>query len=115
MELPKNQHNPTLEGTARYAGFTSSSCGGLWPPAEAFFALVEKELCMLSWLTLGNFWSSVVTSVTFSSNLSNFQKNPKNPKKFKESKKNQTYPKSSTIQKNSKNPRKSKKKEEKKT
>ena len=28
-----------LEGTARYAGFTSSSCGGLRPPAEAFFAL----------------------------------------------------------------------------
>ena len=32
-----------LEGTARYAGFTSSSCGGLRPPAEAFFALRAKK------------------------------------------------------------------------
>ena len=59
-----------LEGTARYAGFTSSSCGGLRPPAGAFFALREKkELFMLFWLTLGYFWCSVVTSVTFSSNV----------------------------------------------
>ena len=51
----------TLDGTARYAGFTSSSCGGLWPAAEAFFALRAKkelfmpfeqikELFMLFWL-----------------------------------------------------------------
>ena len=73
-----------LEGTARYAGFTSSSCGGLWPPAEAFLALLAKKgPFMLFWLTLGNFWCSVVTSVTFSSPLSNFEKNPKNPKKSK--------------------------------
>ena len=67
-----------LEGTARYAGFTSSSCGGLRPPAKAFFALrAKKELFMLFWLTLGHFWCSVVTSVTFSSNLSNFFKKSK--------------------------------------
>ena len=60
---------------------TSSSCGGLRPPPEAFSALrAKKELFMLIWLTLGRFWCSVVTSVTFSSNLSNFDKNPKNPK-----------------------------------
>ena len=29
-----------LEGTAPYAGFTSSSCGGLRPPAEAFYAVL---------------------------------------------------------------------------
>ena len=32
-----------LEGTARYAGFTSSSCGGLLPLAEAFFAFSKAE------------------------------------------------------------------------
>ena len=37
---------------------------------------------MLFWLTLGHFLCSVVTSVTFSSNLWNFEKNPKNPKKI---------------------------------
>ena len=69
---------PILEGTARYAGFTSRSCGGLWPPAEAFFALwAKKELFMLFWLTLGHFWCSVVTSVTFSNNLSNYEKKKK--------------------------------------
>ena len=65
----------TLEGTARYAGFTSSSCGGLLHPAEACFALrAKKEIFMLFWLTLGHVWCSVVTSVTFSSNISNFEK-----------------------------------------
>ena len=62
-----------LEGTARYAGFTSSSCGGL---------RAKKELFMLFWLTLGQVWCSGVTSVTFSSNLSSFKKNPKNPKQI---------------------------------
>ena len=74
-----------LEGTARYAGFTSRSCGGLPPPAGAFFALRAKiELFMMFWLTLGHFWCSVVTSVTLSSNLSNFEKNLKKiPKQSK--------------------------------
>ena len=71
----------SLEGTARYAGFTSSSCGGLLPPAEAFFALrAKKGLFMLFLLTLGLFWCLVVTSVTFSGNLSNFEKKSKKQK-----------------------------------
>ena len=44
---------------------------------------LKKELFMLFWITLGHFWCSVVTSVNFSCNLSNFEKNPKNPKKIK--------------------------------
>ena len=32
-----------LEVTARYAGFTSSSCGELRPPAEVFVALWAKK------------------------------------------------------------------------
>ena len=59
--------------TRRYGplrGPTSSSCGGLRPMAEAFFALrAKKELIMLFWPIFGNFWCPVVTLVTFSSNL----------------------------------------------
>ena len=61
-----------LEDTARYAGL-------LLAPAEDFglwLRLVGQELIMLFWATLGNFWCPVVTLVTFSSNLSNFEKNP---------------------------------------
>ena len=36
---------------------------------------------MLFLLILGPFWCSVVTSVTFSSNISSFEKNPKKCKK----------------------------------
>ena len=61
--------------TRRYGplrGPTSSSCGGLWPLAEAFFALwAKKELFMLFWPIFGNFWCPVVTMVTFSSNHGN--------------------------------------------
>ena len=90
-----------LEGTARYAGFTSSSCGGLRPPAKDFFALrAKKKLFMLFWLTLGHFRCSVVTSVTFSSNLSNFEKNPKNWKMSKNVEKSENLKKSTKIQKN---------------
>ena len=32
------QNMYVLEGTARYAGFPSSSCGGLWPSAKALLA-----------------------------------------------------------------------------
>ena len=72
----------TLEGTPATRAL-------LLAPAEGFglrtrFLLPfgpKKELFMLFWLTLGHFWSSVVTSVTFSSNLSNFEKNPENPLK----------------------------------
>ena len=70
-----------VDDTRRYGplcGPTSSSCGGLQPSAEAFFALrAKKELIMLFWLIFGNFWCPVVALVTFSSNLSNFEKNPK--------------------------------------
>ena len=45
---------------------------------------------MLFLLTLGNFWCFVVTSVTFSSNLSNFEKYQKNPKKSQTIKKKYT-------------------------
>ena len=45
-----------LEGTACYAGFTSSSCEGPWPPAEAFYAVLDYFRPFL----------------VFSKNLSNF-------------------------------------------
>ena len=51
-----------LEDTARYAGFLLAPSG-------------KKELFMLFSLILGCFWCSVVTSVTFSSNLKKFEKN----------------------------------------
>ena len=70
--------------TRRYSplcGPTSSSCGGLWPSAEAFFLLrAKKKLFTLFLLILGYFWCLVVTSVTFSSTLSNFENYPKNLK-----------------------------------
>ena len=78
-----------LEGTARYADFTSSSCGGLPPQADFFVVAV-----MLFWLTLSHFWCSVVTSVTINSPLCNF---------FSKSKKNSKNPKKSKISKNLKN------------
>ena len=69
-----------LRKTRRYGplrGPTSSSCGGLWPSAEAFYYAV-----------LAHFWCPVVTLVTFSSNISNnTKKQQKNPKKFKKFKK----------------------------
>ena len=72
--------------TKRYGplrGPTSSSCGGLRPSAEAFFALrAKKELIMLFWPIFGDFWCPVVTVVTFSSNLSNFERNPKKTEKI---------------------------------
>ena len=60
---------------------TSSSCGGLRPLAEVFFALrAKEELIMLFWAIFGIFWCPVVTLVTFSINLSNFERIPP-PKK----------------------------------
>ena len=74
-----------LEGTARYAGL-------LLAPAEGFGLRPRLFLPFVFLLILGHFWCSVVTSVTFSSNLSNFEKNQKkskkNSKKPKKSKKN---------------------------
>ena len=49
---------------------------------KAFFAQREKtDLVMLFWTILGHFWYPVVTLVTFSSNLGNFEKNSKKPTK----------------------------------
>ena len=54
-----------FNNTKRYGplhGPTSSSCEGLWPSAEASFALgAKKKLIMLCWPILGHFWCSVVT------------------------------------------------------
>ena len=91
-----------LYNTTCYTGFTSSSCGGLRPRGETG---QNKSFFLMFCLTLGQFWCSVLTSVTFSSALRNFQKNPKNPKK---SQKNPKYHKISKIKKKkSKNPWKS--------
>ena len=59
---------------------SSSSCGGLLPSAKVFFLSFwqKKELIMLCWPIFGNFWCPLVTSVTFSSNLSNFERNLEN-------------------------------------
>ena len=88
-------------------GPTSSSCGGLRPSAEAFFAhRAKKELIMLFWPIFSNFWCLVITLVTFSNNIRNFERNPKKPKKIrKKSKKDQKNSKSK-IKKNQKNVKK---------
>ena len=79
-------------GTRRYGPLrtpTSSSRGGLQPSADAFFALrSKKEPIILFWPIFVNFWCPVVTLVTLSSNLSNFERNPKNPKKIQRKGKN---------------------------
>ena len=70
-----------LEDMARYTGLllAPGEGFGLWP--RAFFALREKKgLIMLFRPIFGNFLCPVVTLVTFSSNLSNFERNPKKPK-----------------------------------
>ena len=65
---------------------------GLQPLA---LAEAKKELNILFLLIFDNFWCPVVTLVTFSSNLSNFERNPppkknnkiiKSQKNFKKSK-----------------------------
>ena len=110
----------TLIITRRYSplrGLTSSSCGGLRPSAEAFFALLaKKELIILFWPIFGIFWSPVITLVTFSSNISNnnkkkskkFQKNSNNFKKIPNFKKRPKNPKN--LKKNPKNKKKNSKK-----
>ena len=91
-------------------GLSSSSCRGLLPLAEASFALQAKKE-----LILGNFWCSVVASVTFSSNFENIKKkiqtlpiiskNPKkNPKKSEQlQQKNHQNPYKTKKMKSSKN------------
>ena len=82
----------------------------LLAPAEGFGPSGKKELFMLFWLTLGHFWCSVETSVTFSSNLINFEKIYKIQKKSKKSPKIPKYPKigrrKKEIHKILKNPKK---------
>ena len=56
------------------------------PATRAYFQLLRREsafgrIFMLFLLILGHFWCSVVTSVTFISNLRNFGINPKIQKK----------------------------------
>jgi hypothetical protein len=93
----------------------------LLAPAEGFGLRPrpsKKELFMLIWSTLGHFWCSVITSVTFTSNPNNFfffykkipQEIQKNSKKSKISNnlkntKNQTN--SDKISKNRQKPKKS--------
>ena len=74
--------------TRRYGplrGPTSSSYGG--PPPRLFLPFGQKrQFIMLFRPIFGNFWCPLVTLVTFSRNLSNFEENPKktkNPKKIK--------------------------------
>ena len=72
-----------LEDTARYAGL-------LLAPAEGF-GLRPRPI-------FGDFWCPVVTVVTFSSNLSNFERNKKkNEKVQKKSKKFQKISKNQKI------------------
>ena len=76
----------TLEDTARYAGLLLASAEGF---GRGFFCPSGKKRAFYA--VLANFrlfWCSVVTSVTLSSNLSNFEKNPKIPKNPKKSLKN---------------------------
>ena len=73
--------------TRRYGplhGPTSSSCGGLRPLAKVFVALpAGKKRAYFAVLPIfGHFWCSLVTLITFSSNLSTFEKNPKSTKKI---------------------------------
>ena len=63
---------------------------------------------MLFWHIFGILWCPVVSLVTFSSNLSNFERNPKKTKNPKISKKFQKISKNPKIQKSPKNQKNSK-------
>ena len=77
-KVGKCTNKSILKGPTRYAGLLLSPVEGFRLRPEAFFALwAKKLLVMLFLLILGHFWYSVVTSVTFSSNFSKFEKNPK--------------------------------------
>ena len=81
--------------TRRYSPLrwlTVSSCGVLQPLFEGFFALRAKKTFYVFFLLLilVHFYCSVVTSVTFSNNLSKFENDQKLKKKsVKNQKKNQ--------------------------
>ena len=99
--------NYILEDTACYAGLLLAPAEGfgLWPWLFQPFGQKKSFLCCFGPF-LAIFWCPVVAVVTFSSNLSNFERNqkkrkhpkkiPKNPKKSK----NQKMPKNPKIQKN---------------
>ena len=53
---------------------------------------------MLFWPIFGNFWCPVVTLVTFSSNLRNFERNSKNQKSPQKNEKLIPPPQSSSVQ-----------------
>ena len=93
----------TVYCTRRYSslsGPNSSSCKGLRPPAEGFFALrAKKNLIMLFWPILGHCWCTVVPLVNLSSNLSKFKKNLKTPKKNLKKMKIQKSKKSQKVHK----------------
>ena len=64
--------------TRRYSllcGLSSSSCGGLWPSVKSFFCPLGQKRAFYA--VLAFFCCSVLTSVTFSNNHSNFDKNKK--------------------------------------
>ena len=96
-------------------GLTSSSWGGLWQSAKAFFALqAKKEIFKQFVPILGYFWCSVVFSVVFSCNIRIFEnyvkKNSKNQKKkskIHKSKKVHKIFKKSEKKMNKNNPKKS--------
>ena len=88
-----------LEDTARYAGLLLAPAEGFGLRPRLFLPFGQKkELIILFWTIFVNFWCPVITLVTVSSNLSNFERNPKKKKiqKFKKMSKNQEekkYPK----------------------
>ena len=81
----KSSSEKAFRLTRRYSplrGPTSSSCKGLWPSGDAFFALRAKKRAYYAVLVhFGNCWCPLETMVTFSSNLKNFERNSKKPKK----------------------------------
>ena len=78
--------NVILEDTARYAGLLLAPAEGFGLRPRLFFALREKkELFMLFWPIFGDFWCPVVPVVTFSSNLSNFERKKEEKKSQKKS------------------------------
>ena len=65
-----------LEDTARYAGLLLAPAEGF---GRGFFCPLGKKRAFYA--VLAHFWCPVVTVVTFSSNLSNFEKKQRNKNK----------------------------------
>ena len=101
VTIYKFRNGHTFNYTRRYGPLrrpSSSSYEGLWPSAEAFFSLrAKKGLIVQFWLISGNFWCSVVTFVTFSSNLNNVEE--KYSTKFKKKSKKKPQKKIQQITK----------------